>query len=288
MSIRAYVWTAGLIFAISGSIAAQEQSRLTARELFYGAGRKPAAAQPEKAQPAKAAKAAPPAAQPAASSGDKTPPPTAARPATESPSQPTVINANYSPLGLRYSLLRRTGISQYEEVDVDTTFRSGDGMRLTVESNDDAYLYLVNKGSSGTWSVLFPSSQIDNGNNHVQAHRRYQVPAGGQFTFEAPAGEERLFLVLSREPETDLERLIYSLSKPGVTPNRSDQPKILSVQAINDDLIGRIRNTVIARDLVFEKVDDRTSSRKEKAAYVVNASASSSGRVIADLSLKHQ
>ena len=48
---------------------------------------------------------------------------------------------------MRYSLLKRTGAGQYEETDIDSTFRSGDGIRVSIESNDDAYLYLVNKGS---------------------------------------------------------------------------------------------------------------------------------------------
>src|SRR5690349_16709984 len=202
MPTRLLVWSAVLSVSVCVCLAAQNPAKLTARELFYAAGRKPA---PAKQAPAPAtptvprpAAARPPAQQTPAVSGSEQ---TAANPAAAG----QLTRTEYTPLGLRYSLLRRGG-TQYDEVDVDTTFRSGDGMRLTIEANDDSYLYIVNKGSSGSWSVLFPSAQIDGGNNRIQAHRRYEVPAEGQFTFENPPGDERLFVVLSRSPEPSLEK----------------------------------------------------------------------------------
>jgi hypothetical protein len=166
---------------------------------------------------------------------------------------------------------------------------------VSVESNDDAYLYIVNRGSSGTWNVLFPSPEIDNGNNRVPALQSHVVPARGQFTFSNPPGDEGLFIVLSREPEPDFDTLIYSLNKQSA-PNRPEQ-RTLSAQniPINDALVGKFRNTVlVGRDLVFEKVDemsalprvdDTIAKPKEKAAYVVNMSG---GRVVADVTLKHR
>lgn len=291
MAKRMFLFSTGLVFVLCAWVAVQGQT-LTARELFYGAkpAQKPAAApRQQPANPGQQAKAPTPAATATAPQTPPTPqaPPPAPARAPAAQSQPVLISADYSALGLRYSVLRRTGPNQYVEVDADTNFRSGDGLRVSVESNEQAYLYIVTRGSSGTWSLLFPSSAIDNGNNHVQAHRRYEIPAQGQFTFNDPPGEERLFVVLSREPEPDLERLIYSLGRPGAAPNRPDQPKVLSVQALSldDSVVGNLRRTVIARDLIFEKVDDDTSARKEKASYVVNGG--SSGRVVADLSLKH-
>src|SRR5207237_2344998 len=133
----------------------------------------------------------------------------------------------------------------------------GDGIRVNVESNDDAYLYIVNQGSTGTWSLLFPSPEIDNGNNRVQAHRRTVVPAQqAQFTFADQAGDERLLIILTREAEPDLEKLIYSLRQPQSTPDGADQLKFLMVQntPIDNAVVQKIRDTVMPRDLVFEKV----------------------------------
>jgi|SRR5436190_7738001 len=287
MGKRTLAWTTGLLFVISAWGLAQNQGKLTARELFYSSGKAPSPPAAN-AQSGKATKAATPVSQPVVSAANKNATPIApARPPVEAQAPKTVL-VDYTPLGLRYSLLKKASAGQYDEVDVDSIFRSGDGIRVSIESNDNAFLYIVNKGSSGSWNVLFPSSQIENGNNHVQAHKRYEVPAGGQFTFENPPGEERLFIVLAREPEADLEGLIYSLNRRGETPAGGGESKILSVQNINDNLIGKLRNAVLSRDLVFEKVDDQTSARKEKAAYVVNASANLSGRVISDVTLKHR
>ena len=44
---------------------------------------------------------------------------------------------------------------------------------------------------------------------------------------------------------------------------------------VDDALVGSLRNQVLTRDLVFEKVDDSTpGEKKEKAVYVVNPTGS--------------
>ena len=112
---------------------------------------------------------------------------------------------------MRYSILRREG-SESVEVSPDAVFRSGDRIRLLVEVTSNGYLYVIHRGSSGVWKPLFPSVDTAGGNNRVERSRPYEIPAGYVFTFDEQPGEERLFIVLSRKPEQDLEKLIYSLS----------------------------------------------------------------------------
>jgi uncharacterized protein DUF4384 len=199
----------------------------------------------------------------------------------------------YSPLGMRYSLLRRAAPGQYDEVDADSIFRSGDGLRVSIESNDNAFLYIVTRGSSGSWNVLFPNAAINKGDNRIEAHQRQTIPAGGQFTFDEREGTERVFVVLSRTQQSDLESLIYELDRgPAPAPQRPATPQLKTIAqkmpAIPDELVGKIRNQFASRDLVFEKVDDAKTERKEKATYVVNAKATSDSRVVVDLSLRHK
>jgi hypothetical protein len=182
-------------------------------------------------------------------------------------------------LGLRYSVLKRSASGQFAETDASATFQSGDGIRVTIEANDDAYLYIVTKGSSGAWNLLFPSPDINEGDNRLRAHQRLEIPASGQFLFVDEPGEERLFFVLSRPPETDLDRLISSLS-------RSDRPADTAM-SITDELVGKLRSGVHGRDLIFEKVHD-TAVSKEQATYIVNVDGGESSRVVADLSLQHK
>src|SRR5579863_5697693 len=111
--------------------------------------------------------------------------------------------------------MKRDAAGQYAEVDPDTSFTAGDHIRLTVEVNAKGYLYVINQGSSGIWKVLFPSTD-SGGDNRVQEGRSYRIPTDAVFTFDTRRGSEKLFIILARKPEKDLENLIYSLqdSKP--------------------------------------------------------------------------
>ena len=268
-------WTCGFFLVAAAAMAQtaqQEGKKLSARELFY--------AEAAPAAPAKAAQAKP-VRQPAAKAG----PP---------PSRTDIVPVAYSPekpLGLRYSFLRDAGGGEYREVSPDTVFRSGDRIRVAAQSNDEGYLYIVMKGTSGSWKVLFPSAEVAEGSNRVTSGRQYLIPpAPNRFAFDEQAGEERLFIVLSRHPEPSLEKLIYSLGS--ASPEANEPPKHLltaQLSPVDDALVGRLRNQVYARDLVFEKVDDATpGDQKEKAVYVVNPTGSPESRLVADVTLKHQ
>ncbi|MBZ5591122.1 MAG: DUF4384 domain-containing protein [Acidobacteriia bacterium] len=270
----------------AGAGAQQDAKKFTARELFYAAVDTPTASgqKPAKA----AAKAKPPSHK--ASASDQTVAGGASTGQSSNGAVP-VVKAAYRPqgphpaLGLRYTILKKTGDAQ-AEVNAETTFHAGDRIRLAVEANDDGYLYVVNRGSSGTWKLLFPSPEIKDGDNRVQKRVRYEIPSGYTFTFDEQAGEEKLFIVLSRQPEPDLEGLIYSLGQGGQPA--AEKPKVLMASAaFGDDVIGKLRNTY-ARDLIVEKVDDEQTPKKEKAVYAVNPTGSADSRVVADVTLKHQ
>jgi len=283
----------GFMVLGSGLSIAQQKAEptLNAREIFYKA--KPAASVSAPGQ--KAAPATPPQTTPAPKAA--APRPAAEARKTDTPATPSAAAAvsmqtvAYTPLGMRYSLLRRSGPGQFDEVDSDIIFRSGDGLRVSVESNDNAYLYIVTRGTSGTWSVLFPNAAINKGDNRVAAHERQTIPAGGQFTFDEREGTERVFVVLSRTQQSDLESLIYDLDRTQ-SPQRPAAPPLKTIAqkmpGVPDQLVERIRTEFASRDLVFEKVDDTKSERKEKATYVVNAKAGSDSRVVVDLSLRHK
>jgi hypothetical protein len=193
--------------------------------------------------------------------------------------------------------LRLNGDSA-QEVAADTVFRSGDRIRIALESNDRGYLYIVMKGTSGSWKLLFPAQEINSGDNRIEPGRPYMIPpAPSRFTFDETAGEEKLFIVLSRQPEPDFEKLIYSLSGAGETapaaPERRtpQRPQVFIAQnlMVEDTLIAKTRNRVYARDLVFEKVDENTpGDRKETATYVVNTKSSPDARLVVDLKLTHR
>lgn len=304
-----------LVFALLVVMAmaawGQGTASLRARELFYtpppdASALKP---QPAAAPVTSAAPAAPapkaiakkaPAKRPAASPGA----------APSAPLQAVADNpAALVPLGIRYSVLKRNAAGAYQEVDADTTFHSGDRIRLEAEANSTGYLYVVAQGSSGNWQVLFPSREVSNGSNLVHRGETRLVPGGnqGQFVFDEQAGTEKLFVVLSRQPEQSLDKLIYSMGGQAapadptvVKPAAAEPSRMLMAQAsIGDDVISRIRGQVMARDLIFEKVENEKVEaangapaagdvKIETAAYVVSRNTAPDARLVVDLKLKHE
>jgi hypothetical protein len=273
-----------LVPAWAGPAAAQEKdSTLTARQLFYTERSKPA-------KPAPAAKPAPPANQAKnRTKSDSRPNTTPASPAAEA--APPQATADVAPfLGVRYSVLRLTAESRLQEVNPDGVFRSGDRIKVKVTPNSKGYLYVVHQGTSGNWDVLFPTAAFRQGSNAVERLESLTVPEGEyDFTFDEKTGTERLFLVLSAQPERDLDALIYSLKGGG----KAGSERVLMAESrpvIPASGIERFRSSLVSRDL---KVDRRptapSSSKREEAVYVVNASDSKdSQRVVAEIALRHQ
>jgi Domain of unknown function (DUF4384) len=286
----------GACFVFLAGAQEPAKPQLTARELFYAAVRTPAA--PPLARPV-APKAAPPK---EAQSGASAAAPS--RPEPARPPQPTSEAATIStaslvpspaepPLGLKYTILKRAGEDMIE-VPADSVFHAGDRIRISVETNQPGFLYIINRGSSGLWQPLFPSADVDDGSNRVEGFRDYLLPPKSRMVFDETTGTERLFLVFSRQPEANLDRMIYSLtSNPAPGPDQRQAPVtktllVASNSGVDDSTVGLLRS-VNSRDLKIEKVDERTpGEKKETAVYVVNPSGSADSRVVADLLLAHQ
>jgi serine/threonine-protein kinase len=175
--------------------------------------------------------------------------------------------------GLRYRLTRRTPDGAESDVDpAATIFHSGDRVRFTFESNIAGFLYVVQQGSSGRWTVLFPGPNINGGRNAVERAAEYQVPSGDWFLFDANPGTEQLFVLLSREP---LQQL------PGF-----DRP-VTTHESVVASVVDDLRQRIQSRDLVFEQdrpVEPGTSG--VQATYVVNR-AQLSQAVAASITLRH-
>ena len=69
-----------------------------------------------------------------------------------------------------------------------------------MEPNVDGYLYVVQQGSSGRWTVLFPGARINGGRNAIRAFEQYRVPSEGWFAFDANPGTEQIFVIMSKDP----------------------------------------------------------------------------------------
>jgi len=162
------------------------------------------------------------------------------------------------------------------EVDVATTFHSGDRIRFTFEPNIDGYLYLVQEGSSGKWDMLFPNPQINGGLNKVQRGQKVSIPSSGWFRFDNNAGTDRAFVFLSKEPLSEL---------PGFK-----QP-VTKMESVPAPVVDQLKSTVKSRDLVFEKepvaAGAAPGASKSQSMFVVNKNELGQS-VSATIELVHQ
>ena len=177
-------------------------------------------------------------------------------------------DANVSP-GLRFRLIQAGANDAPMDVDPAKDFATGDRIRFAFEANIDGYLYVAQQGTSGNWTVLFPNEEINGGRNAVKRFQEYAVPDDNWFRFDGPAGTERLFVFLSREPMKTL---------PGF-----DRP-VKSFQPGNATMIAELQGSIQSRDLVFAK--DPAQS-KTQATYVVNK-AEVGKAVTASFNLTHK
>jgi hypothetical protein len=80
-------------------------------------------------------------------------------------------------------------------------YRVGETLRIHFEANRDAYLMLVNVGTSGRITVLFPNRF--SGGHQVKAGRTYSIPtseAGYALSVGGPPGVELVYGVLTSTP----------------------------------------------------------------------------------------
>jgi hypothetical protein len=81
-------------------------------------------------------------------------------------------------------------------VSTRTVFQAGDKVRFHFAMNFPGYVVIINQGSSGKRSLLFPYEGVS---NHIGRTADYTVPQGeGWFAFDDTPGEEQLTFVMSK------------------------------------------------------------------------------------------
>ena len=160
--------------------------------------------------------------------------------------------------GLKFRVVRKLPDGTVGDVDTAAPFHSGDRIRFAFEPSVDGYLYVVQQGSSGRWTVLFPNPRINGGRNAVRARERYTVPDDDWFLFDDTPGTEQVFVFLSREALAQL---------PGF-----DRP-VTRTETVSTSVVQELQHSVGSRDLVLEKERARSASGEvTEATYVVNTS----------------
>ena len=111
------------------------------------------------------------------------------------------------PLGMGYTLFMRDFGGEAVRVDPTRTFKTGERVRIALETNENGYLYIFNTTDNGDPVMIYPDPRLDQGGNYIEAHVPVEVPSGEEadenyrwFTFDNKPGVERLYIVFTREP----------------------------------------------------------------------------------------
>lgn len=279
----------------------QPASELTARALYYreqpDQDKLPAVS---KAKPAVSRKtqAVSKTSKSGAGSGGGATEPAAAKQKIESASSGVPIIPVVQHLGLRYNVMlvnSQTGAA--EPADPDRTFRRGECVALEFEANRSGYLYVLSQGSSGRWQSLFPSDEMPDESNIVRSRSRVRVPVNHCFQIEDPPGTERLFVVLSRNPEDlrDLHEAIRTgrggSGEPApAAPSAKPAPALLAMARLDRE-VQRLSADLRSRDLRVVKVArPEAAGEPPNSVYVVMASTTGtpSDRVVAEVRIEHK
>ncbi|MCC6393680.1 MAG: DUF4384 domain-containing protein [Bryobacterales bacterium] len=178
-----------------------------------------------------------------------------------------------APLSILYGLLRRQPDGTFAGVDPKAAvFHAGDRVRLRVQANQEAYVAVLQRGSSGTWGVLYPraAASID----PLGAFEVCSIPdSTGSFAFDTTPGEERLVLIVSRT-SVSARAIVDRLNQEPMEGQASPSPR-------------RKGEDLVARDLVYQQVeDDKRSSFSGTAVYVADG-AKDDAPLLVEILLRH-
>ena len=159
-------------------------------------------------------------------------------------------------LGLQTTIYQVFDDGGSKAVSPSTIFAGGSKIRLGFNANRAGFLYLVNLGSSGKVTTIFPAATTDN--NQVQPGLVYQIPqqAGKSIRFDNTAGEEVILVVLAESRITEFEYggqtiALSSPKTPGGAPQPERQQRVVIASL---DLTSTSKDLFVEDDGVFQTV----------------------------------
>ena len=118
--------------------------------------------------------------------------------------------------------LDRDGRARF--VSTKTVFRAGDKVRFHFAMNFPGYVVIINQGSSGKRSLLFPYKGVS---NHIGRTADFTVPQGeGWFEFDDTPGTEQLTFIMSKREIQEVTQITTTTTHttPPVGPPANHPP----------------------------------------------------------------
>ena len=99
-------------------------------------------------------------------------------------------------------------------VEPGTVMKHDEHVRFRFKANFAGYVYVVNHGTSGVRTLLFPNADAGM-DNTVQPAKEYRVPSTqASFRIDGPAGHDQVFWIVSPTPMSESEALTLTSSPP--------------------------------------------------------------------------
>lgn len=199
-----------------------------------------------------------------------------------------------SNLGVVYNILKvNTQTNEETAVPADTVFKNGDCLKVRLAPNRGGFLYVFNQGTSGKWQPLIPSEEAADQPSTVRAYEPVSIPANACFTMEDPAGDERLFVMITEKPEDikNLDDMLKKLGKPAAQPGAAPQRPDAMVVAMNQlsNAIQGLQGQLASRDIRITKLAaPQSKGELPHTVYYTNAAASANDTLIMEIKLKHK
>lgn len=127
----------------------------------------------------------------------------------------------------------------WKTVDPGFVFEPGDRVRFRFRSNFDGYLYVMDHGTSGSYSLLFPREETGR-DNKIASGKEYRVPATrAWFRIAGPPGYDIVYWMVTPLVLAEADGGVI----PPALPKTKQPPKILLPRC--DDAIFRARGECI-------------------------------------------
>jgi serine/threonine protein kinase len=99
-------------------------------------------------------------------------------------------------LTMAVSVVRQDKRRKEGTVPLDTIFHDGERVRVSIRAAQKGYLYILQQGSSGRVSVLYPHQRIGGGRNEIAMGQEVIIPSGnGWFRFDKNPGTETVYFL---------------------------------------------------------------------------------------------
>lgn len=157
-------------------------------------------------------------------------------------------------LGLQTTIYQLYEDGGVKAVSPSTIFAGGSRIRLGFNANRAGFLYIVNLGSSGKVTTIFPAASSDN--NQVQPGLVYQIPqqTGKSIKFDTTPGEEVLLVVLSESRIADFEYggQHIAINAPGKGQGNAAEQQRVAIASL--DTTSSSKDLFVEDDGVFQTV----------------------------------